>query len=135
MTEECKTLTSKNVPQDKPKTFLVGFGIITVLIILLLISNSLGSSIVDKDSLSGAIGKYAYNKTSGAFQGKVTEVKPCSTKPTEGCYVTDFGDTHNNYSGAIPQEHPISNVILRDEIVDPEEDLKYIYGSGYYILE
>jgi len=53
------------------------------------------------------IGKYAYNATNNIYQGKIIEVKPCNTKSSITCYVTDFGDIHNQYSGAKPTEHPV----------------------------
>jgi len=81
------------------------------------------------------IGKYAYNATNDEYQGKIIKVKPCSNKPSLTCYVTDLGNVHNQYSGASPTEHPIGNVNVKDNISNPKEDLKYIYGSEYCILE
>lgn len=59
------------------------------------------------------IGKHAYNKTSGAYQGQILDVKTCQTTSDVTCYLTDIP------SFAKPREHPIDNVEVRDEAPIP----------------
>lgn len=59
------------------------------------------------------VGKHAYNKTSGVYQGQILDVKHCQTYQSETCYLTDIP------SYAKPKEHPIDNVEVRDEAPSP----------------
>jgi hypothetical protein len=81
------------------------------------------------------VGKYAYNKSNDVYLGKIIELKPCGNKPSINCYIADFGNLHNQYSGSRPLEYPIDIVDVKDDMSNPKEDLKYIYGSEYCILE
>jgi hypothetical protein len=55
------------------------------------------------------IGKHAYNKISGAYQGEVLEVKPCNTISELTCYVV------NQPAFMRPIEVPVDNSIVKDE--------------------
>ena len=58
---------------------------------------------------SDAIGKHAYNKISGSYQGEVLEVKPCNTTSELTCYVV------NQPTFMRPIEVPVDNSIVKDE--------------------
>lgn len=61
------------------------------------------------NDLQSNIGKYAYNKTSGAYQGQILDVKNCATYPDMRCYLVDQPSYER------PREHPVDNVDVRDE--------------------
>jgi hypothetical protein len=58
--------------------------------------------------IEDVIGKYAYNKTSGAYQGKITSLKDCKLKPSTKCYEVNPG------SGYKPIEYPVNMVEVKE---------------------
>ena len=55
------------------------------------------------------VGKHAYNKITGAYRGKILQVKNCENKPELMCYVV------NQQSYMRPMEAPVDNSEVRDE--------------------
>ncbi|MDD2496477.1 MAG: hypothetical protein PHE29_14970 [Tissierellia bacterium] len=54
------------------------------------------------------VGKYAYNKTNDAYQGKITSLKDCKLKPTTKCYEVNPGSEYSLV------EYPIEMVTVKE---------------------
>jgi hypothetical protein len=58
--------------------------------------------------ITANVGKHAYNKISGAYQGEILEVKPCNTTSELTCFVV------NQPSFMRPIEVPVDNSVVKD---------------------
>lgn len=72
-------------------------------------SNENANTVSTETKTEDVVGKYAYNKTSGAYQGKITSLKVCKLQSSLKCYEVDPG------SGYRSVEYPVSMVVVKTE--------------------
>ena len=117
----------KSVYRDKPKEGLflrtMNFGCLVIFIIIGIIfftinkavkqtkldvaknANTISNEVKNED----VVGKYAYNETNGAYQGKILSIKDCKLTPSTKCYEVKYGSGYN------PVEYPVSMVVVKTE--------------------
>lgn len=119
--EQNEYRNSISEPANKPKQSkvllillaLLAFPLLAALIVVIANPTKKAEEAKQTQLIESVIGRHAYNKTNGVYRGRILQEKPCTTSPSQQCYLLEVEGASRN------MEAPVSNIDVKD--ISPQE--------------